>query len=128
MEKSRKKATENLIKSERGKIHPNNWKILNRNGFKSPPCPLVEGNIGAQFENDSGAWIVKKVSKVYVVNDNHDLEKNQPHFAMVLTNKCQKSDHNLQKAEKPEIKQNKNTDCLIDPENKRERIQKGLGT
>ena len=70
-------------------------------------CLLVEGNIGAQLKNNSGAWIKKKYQKINVVNDNHDLEKNQPHFAMVLTNKCQKSDHYLLKPEKPEINLNK---------------------
>jgi len=50
-------------------------KFFLRNGFSSPLCLLVEGNIGAQLKNNSGAWIKKKYQKINVVNDNHDLEK-----------------------------------------------------
>ena len=64
--------------SERGKTSKklgNIFQTFLRNGFSSPLCLLVEGNIGAQLKNDSGAWIKKKYQKINVVNDNHDLEK-----------------------------------------------------
>ena len=79
--KSNKKSLQMRTRSERGIKTPKKLenlfpkKIFLRNGFSSPLCLLVEGNIGAQLKNNSGAWIKKKYQKINVVNDNHDLEK-----------------------------------------------------